>query len=117
MKLFQSLFKIECPGARPQDPSRQLTRAEVYTEIARLMTLNQDMDGQIRELIARKELTPAQWADYERVIQEHREMAQGQAGVIAYLREQYPGDFRAVAGVHQGKGFWDILMGYLKGGK
>lgn len=117
MKLIQSLFKIEVPGARPIDPSRHLTRVEVYTEIARLLTLNSDMDGQIRELIARRELTPAQWADYERVIQEHREMAQGQAEIISYLREQYPGDFRVVGGVNQGKGFWDIVMGYLKGGR
>jgi len=117
MTWFKRLFTIEIPGVQPTDPSRRLTPHEVYNEVARLLTLNRDMDHQIRDLVTRRELSAEQWADYQRIIQEHREMAQGQGEVIAYLRAQYPGDFRMVGGAHQGRGFWEILMGYLKGGQ
>lgn len=117
LNLFKNLFRVECPGLRPIDPSRFLTRHEVYSEISRLLTLNQDQDGQIRELLARRALTDQQWGDYERVVKEHRELVYGQAEVIGYLRARYPDHFRMFGGEHQGKGFWEILMGYLKGGQ
>jgi hypothetical protein len=88
--------------------------SHLTTENARLTTLNQDMDGQIRDLTKRRALTEEQWAEHERVVREHREMAHGQAEVIAYLRDKYPHDFQ-IGGVHQRKGFWEIVLEYLKG--
>ena len=117
MKLFQNLRKVACPGLRPVDGNRQLTHDQVYSEISRLLTLNKDMDEQIRELMDRRSLTEKQWEDYQRIVQEHRELVNGQGAVIEYLRSAYPNDFKIVRGKHQGKGFWDILMGYLKGGQ
>jgi transposase len=88
--------------------------SKLTTENARLTTLNQDMDGQIRDLLTRRAMTDEQWAEHERIVTEHRILVQGQAEAIQYLRSKYPGDFSRVGGPHQGKGFWEIVMEYLK---
>lgn len=85
-------------------------------ELTRLMTLNQDMDHQIRELLSRRALTEEQWAVYERTSRDYREMAQSQADVIFFLREKYPADFTS-NGPHRNMNFGQIVLSYLKGDK
>jgi hypothetical protein len=83
-------------------------------EIARLTTLNTDMDHQIRDLIVRRELSEEQWAEYTRIKREHIELAQGQAEIVTYLRNRYPDDFKT-GGRNEGVGFGTMVVRYLKG--
>ena len=86
-------------------------------EIIRLRTLNQDMDHQIRELLARTHtFDDAQFADIERRLKEHVQMADDQAEIIKFLREEYHSEFAPGATTHQGKTFAKIVLYYLKAG-
>ena len=82
------------------------------TEITRLTTLNQDMNGQIRELVTRRALTDQQWAQYERDVAQAREMAVEQGYVIEYLRTIYPQDF--TGRLWGTSSFSQIVITYLK---
>lgn len=72
--------------------------ADLTRENIRLSTLNEDMNGQIRDGLKRKSFGEKEYEDIVRRLREHGELVQAQAEIIEYLRDRYPSDFRGLIG-------------------
>jgi hypothetical protein len=98
--------------------------ADLKRENIRLTTLNQDMDGQIREGLKRKAFGEAEYADILRRLGEHGQLVEAQNEILRGLLERYPEDFHdptavpATGGKNDGLSFTQLVLKYVgKGGK
>jgi hypothetical protein len=85
-------------------------RAALLRELAALRDLNKDLDGQVRDALKRKAITPAELEEFTRLRAEHTALTKTQTEITVFLRNNYP---EMMQGAFAGQTLSQIVCGLL----